>query len=226
MLEQFCTGSQSNAYDHAYNETMSRVERQSPNASDLAKKTIGWIINAKRTLTVAELEHALAVEIETCEFDETNVTDIEQLTSYCCGLVIVDEQTTNVTLVHYTTQKYFESTWETWFPNIHELITDSCLTYVSYDAFEDRFQAESEIEEIPREYPFYNYSSQNWGHHFREGPGNQSNALKFLQSEAKVSAYDRCGFEPFTGIHTNNTKMSDIKAEHIAAFFNLEHLMQ
>lgn len=58
-------------------------------------------MDAKRTLTVAELEHALAVEIETSEFDETNIADIEQLTSYCCGLVIVDEQTSNVTLVHY-----------------------------------------------------------------------------------------------------------------------------
>ncbi|OBT43608.1 hypothetical protein VE00_07037 [Pseudogymnoascus sp. WSF 3629] len=226
MLEQFRTGSESNAYDHAYNETMSRIDRQSANASDLAKKTIGWIINAKRTLTVAELENALAVEIETSEFDETNITDIEQLTSYCCGLVIVDEQTSNVTLVHYTTQKYFEGTWKTWFPNIHELITDSCLTYVSYDVFEDRFQTEAEIEGIPREYPFYNYSSHNWGHHFREGPEIRSNALKFLQSQAKISAYDRCGFEPFTGIETREVKTSDIKAEHIAAFFNLEHLMQ
>jgi hypothetical protein len=190
MLEQFRTGSESNAYDHAYNETMSRIDRQSANASDLAKKTIGWILNAKRTLTVAELEHALAVEIETSEFDETNITDIEQLTSYCCGLVIVDEQTRNVTLVHYTTQKYFEGTWKTWFPNIHGLMADSCLTYVSYDVFEDRFQTEAEIEGIPREYPFYNYASHNWGHHFREGPEIPSNALKFLQSQAKISAYD------------------------------------
>ncbi|OAF61213.1 hypothetical protein VC83_02476 [Pseudogymnoascus destructans] len=189
-------------------------------------KTIGWIINAKRILTVAELEQVLAVEIETSEFDETNITDIEQLTSYCCGLVIVDEQTSNVALVHYTTQKYFEGTWKTWFPNIHELITDSCLTYISYNVFEDQFETEAKIEDIPREYPFYNYSSYNWGHHFRDGPEIGSNALKFLQSQAKISAYDRCGFEPFTGIEECGIKTSDIKAEPIAAFFNLENLMQ
>lgn len=92
--------------------------------------------------------------------------------------------------------------------------------------FEDRFQTETEIEEIPREYPFYNYSSYNWGHHFREGLEIRSNALKFLQSQAKISAYDLCGFEPLTCIETRTVKTSGIKAEHIAAFFNLENLMQ
>ncbi|KAJ5212611.1 uncharacterized protein N7498_004257 [Penicillium cinerascens] len=225
MLEVFRTGSQSNAYDHAYSETVSRIERQGANASALAKKTIGWIINAKRSLTTAELEHALAIELETSEFDETNITDAEQLTSYCCGLVLVDEQTTEVKLVHYTTQKYFERTLKSWYPEILEDITNSCLTYVSYDVFEeDRFEAKEEVERIPVEYPFYSYSSLNWGHHFREAPGDRSILLKFLQNEAKLIGYDRCGFEPLNW--KPSPKTSDIKAEHIAAYFDLEHLMQ
>ncbi|KAL4782320.1 ankyrin repeat-containing domain protein [Aspergillus varians] len=225
MLAHFRTASQSNAYDDAYRETMSRVERQGANASDLAKKTIGWIVNAKENLTVAELEHALAVEIGSPEFDEANITDIEQLTAYCCGLVIVDEQMSQVKLVHYTTQKYFQSTWKTWFPDIHGFITDSCVTYISYEVFEeDRFAAGEEVDKIPDEYPFYNYSSLNWGHHFREWPGDQSMALKFLQSEAKVAGYNRCGFEPLGWVH--NLNMTGLKAEHIAAWFNLEQLIQ
>ncbi|CAG8895583.1 unnamed protein product [Penicillium egyptiacum] len=229
MLEEFRTGShagsQPNTYDHAYSETMSRIERQGPNASGLAKKTIGWILNAKRNLTTAELEHALAIELETSEFDDTNITDIEQLTSYCCGLVLVDEQTTEVKLVHYTTQKFFESTLKSWFPEILDHITDCCLTYLSYDVFEeDRFEEKKEVEKIPNEYPFYSYSSQNWGHHFREAPGDRSILLKFLQSEAKLAGYDRCGFEPLNW--KPDPKTSGIKAEHIVAFFNLDHLMQ
>lgn len=225
MLEEFRTGSQSNAYDHAYNETVSRIERQGANSSGLAKKTIGWIINAKRSLKIAELEHALAIELETSEFDETNITDAEQLTSYCCGLVLVDEQTTEVKLVHYTTQKYFERTLKSWYPEILDHITDSCLTYVSYDVFEeDRFEAKEEVEKIPVEYPFYSYSSLNWGHHFREAPGDRSILLKFLQNKAKLIGYDRCGFEPLDW--QPDPKTSDIQAEHIAAFFDLEHLMQ
>jgi ankyrin repeat protein len=229
MLEGFGTGShagsQSKAYDHAYTETMSRIERQGDNASGLAKKTIGWIINAKRNLTTAELEHALAIELETSEFDETNITDIEQLTSYCCGLVLVDEQTTEVKLVHYTTQKYFENTLKSWFPEVLDHITDCCLTYLSYDVFEeDRFEGKEEVKKIPNEYPFYSYSSLNWGHHFRESPGDRSILLKFLRNEAKLTGYDRCGFEPLNW--NPDPKTSGIKAEHIAAFFNLDHLMQ
>ncbi|KAJ5625445.1 hypothetical protein N7510_001754 [Penicillium lagena] len=225
MLEQFRTGSQSNAYDHAYSETMSRIERQGANASGLAKKTIGWIIHAKRNLTVAELEHALAIELESSEFDETNITDIEQLTSYCCGLVLVDEQTTEVKLVHYTTQNHFERALKSWFPEILDHITDSCLTYMSYNVFEDdRFEDKEEVKNIPNEYPFYNYSSLNWGHHFREAPGDRSILLNFIQSKAKLAGYDRCGFE--TSNWKPEPKTSDIKAEHIAAYFNLEQLMQ
>ncbi|KAJ5151324.1 uncharacterized protein N7482_010576 [Penicillium canariense] len=225
MLEEFRTASESNASDHAYNETVSRIERQGANAFGLAKKTIGWIVNAKRALTIAELEHALAIEFETTEFDETNITDAEQLTSYCCGLVLVDEQTTEVKFVHYTTQKYFERTLKTWFPEIFSHITDSCLTYLCYDVFEeDRFEAKEEVENIPAEYPFYTYASLNWGHHFREAPGNRSILLNFLQTETKLIGYDRCGFEPLDW--RPDPKTSNIKAEHIAAYFNLQLLMQ
>jgi hypothetical protein len=225
MLEQFRTGSQSDAYDHAYSETMSRIERQGANASGLAKKTIRWIINAKRNLTVAELEHALAIELESSEFDETNITDIEQLASYCCGLVLVDKQTTEVKLVHYTTQNHFEGALKSWFPEVLDHITDSCLTYLSNNVFEeDRFEDKEEIKKIPNEYPFYNYSSLNWGHHFREAPGDRSILLKFIQSKAKLTGYDRCGFETLNWEPEPKTR--DIKAEHIAAHFNLEHLMQ
>jgi FOG: Ankyrin repeat len=209
------------------NETVRRIEHQSGDAPELAKRTIGWITNTQTPLTVAELEHALAIEIGSPEFDATNITDIEQLTSYCCGLIIVDEEKSHVKLVHYTAQKCFENMWDAWLPEIHEVITDSCLTYVSYDVFEEeRFQSEAGSKELSEEYPFYHYSSRNWGHHFREHPGDQSLAPKFLQSESKISAYDKCGYEPFTGKWTYKVKKTGIKAEHVAASFGLDNLMQ
>jgi ankyrin repeat protein len=203
---------------------MGRIERQGPNAADLAKKTIGWIINAKRILTAAELEHALAIEVGSPEFDEANITDMEQLTAYCCGLVTLDEQTTQVKLVHYTTQKYFEKSWKKWFPDIHRAIADSCLTYVAYDLFEDeRFSAPDEVNRIELEYPFYSYAASYWGRHFREFPGDDMLALKFLQNKAKVSGYYRCGLNPFSQILP---RPSGLAAAHIVAYFNLEHIMQ
>ena len=229
LLDEFYSGSQagsqSKTYDHAYGETVNRIQRQGTNASALAMQTIGWIIHAKTTLTTAELEHALAIEFGSSEFDDTNITDMEQLTSYCCGLVLVDEQTTQVRLVHYTTQKYFESTLGSLFPEALDYMTGCCLTYISYDVFEsDRFKEKEEVDKIPKEYPFYPYASLNWGNHYREAPGERRILANFLDSESKLAGYDRCGFEPLNWKPTPKT--SGIRAEHIAAYFNLVDLMQ
>ncbi|KAJ5169014.1 ankyrin [Penicillium canariense] len=129
MLEHFRSGSRPNVYQDAYDQTVTRMESQGADALELSKKTIGWIMNAKEPLTVDKIEHALAIEIGSSEFDKTNITDIKQITSYCCGLVVVDTETNHVKLVHYTTQKYFEGTMGSWFPQIHQIITDSCLTF-------------------------------------------------------------------------------------------------
>jgi hypothetical protein len=69
MITKFNSGSQYNVYEHAYSETVKRIEHQSADVVELAKRTIGWIANAKGPHTVAQLEHALAIEISSHEFD-------------------------------------------------------------------------------------------------------------------------------------------------------------
>jgi hypothetical protein len=66
-----------------------------------------WITCAKRSLTTAELQHALAVEIGEPKLDEDNLLEIEDMVSMCAGLVTVDEESKIIRLVHYTTQEYF-----------------------------------------------------------------------------------------------------------------------
>lgn len=69
MITKFNSGSQNNVYEHAYSETVKRIEEESADVVELAKRTIGWIAKAKGPLTVAQLEHALAIEISFHEFD-------------------------------------------------------------------------------------------------------------------------------------------------------------
>lgn len=223
MINKFSTGSQYNAYEHAYYETVKRIECQSADLTELAKRTIGWIANAKSPLKVAQLEHALAIEVNSKAFDESNITDINLLSSYCCGLVTVDEQTGYVRLVHYTAQRYFEKMWEAWFPQIHEVITNSCLTYLSYDTFEVNVP-QFENQGIQSKYPLLAYSARNWGIHFRENPGNEYMALQYLQNEAKVSLPGCFGLIGFAG--NTDLPSSGVKGEHVAAFFGLHYLMQ
>jgi hypothetical protein len=89
----------------------------------------------KEVLTVLELQHALAIEVGKPKPDEENLPDIEDIVSTCAGLVVVDEGSNIIRLVHYTTPEYFERTWNSWFSNAQSDITVACVTYLSYHDF-------------------------------------------------------------------------------------------
>jgi hypothetical protein len=132
-LENLPAGSK--AYDHAYNNAMERIQGQLSDQEELAKQVLSWITCAKRPLTTEELQHALAIEIGEAELDKDNITPIEDMVSVCAGLVIVDEESRIIRLVHYTTQEYFERTQKKWFPTAEADITTICVTYLSFTVF-------------------------------------------------------------------------------------------
>jgi hypothetical protein len=79
------------------------------------------------------------VEIGESGLDEENLPKIKDMISVCVGLVTVDEESNIIRLVHYTTKEYFERTWNSWFPNAQRDITATCVTNLSFDAFETGF---------------------------------------------------------------------------------------
>ncbi|KAE8413584.1 purine and uridine phosphorylase [Aspergillus pseudocaelatus] len=129
----------SKALDNAYEQAMQRIQGQVQEHQVLAKQVLSWISCAKRRLTSAELQHAIGVEENTSEFDRDNIADIGLIVSVCAGLVIVDKESDIIRLAHYTTQEYFERTWEHWFPNAHIDMTKVCTTYLSFEVFEEGY---------------------------------------------------------------------------------------
>ncbi|KAI9757033.1 MAG: hypothetical protein M4579_003602 [Chaenotheca gracillima] len=125
----------STALDAAYEDAMKRIDGQDPGLRVPAYDLLTWIVHAKRPMTEAELQHALAVEVETTELDEENIPDIDDVLSACAGLVTVDPSTELVRLVHYTTQEYFERESKVHFPKAHETIATACLTYLTFSVF-------------------------------------------------------------------------------------------
>ena len=87
-LKELSTGN--DAYDDAYNDAMERIEGQLAGEKELSKQVLSWITCAKRPLTTSELEHALAIELGELQFDEENLSPIEDMVSVCAGLVAVD----------------------------------------------------------------------------------------------------------------------------------------
>ena len=145
-LEKLPTGS--NALDMAYHGAMQRVDDQMEGFRVLAKQLLGWLTYSERLMTVEEVQHALAIEPGASEFDKDNLGDVDEIVSFCAGLVIVDEETQIIRLVHYTTQEYFRRNGGTILACAQEDIAISCLTYLMYEEFGDGWLVDSESDEV------------------------------------------------------------------------------
>jgi hypothetical protein len=144
---------------------MERIKCQVPGSQKLATQVLLWIRCAKRPLTTKELQHALAVEIDTSELEE-NIPEIEDIVSVCAGLVTIDNESDIIRLVHYTTQEFFERTQNRWFPDAETHITKICVTYLSYDVFGRGICATAkELKKRHQSKLLYDYAARNWGHH-------------------------------------------------------------
>ncbi|KAI9926266.1 hypothetical protein MW887_004730 [Aspergillus wentii] len=214
------------AYDVAYEDAMQRIECQVTDQKEMANQVLSWITCAQRPLTIFELQHALAVEIEESEFDQDNLPDAEDILNACAGLVTIDEESCVIRLVHYTTQEYFERTWIRWFSSAHYGITRVCIAYLSYDVFESGLCAtDHDFENRLQEYPLYDYCSQYWGYHTRMQAVEQEWILNLLVDEGKVSSCAQAlvtliGYpQVIRRIHQAPRSVTGV---HLAAHFGLE----
>ncbi|KAJ7291257.1 ankyrin repeat-containing domain protein [Mycena rebaudengoi] len=112
----------------AYSQAMERIEIQAEERKKLAYLTLTWVTNAMRPLSVEELREALAVEWGAKSLNPEKRPKMEIILSVCVGLVIVDEESSVVRLVHATTQAYFDGR----FPGAHAEITQTLLTYMMF----------------------------------------------------------------------------------------------
>ncbi|KAJ7266734.1 ankyrin repeat domain-containing protein [Mycena rebaudengoi] len=69
--------------EHTYKEAMDRIESQSKEDRNIAKKILIWIANAKRPLSVAELREAIAIEPGTKTLDRDGLLDPNIFLSVC-----------------------------------------------------------------------------------------------------------------------------------------------
>ncbi|CAJ2508756.1 Uu.00g137820.m01.CDS01 [Anthostomella pinea] len=203
---------------------MKRIQGQLQEQAKRAKEVLLWITCAKRPLTKLELQHALAVEIDQPNLDQDNLPQIGDMVSICAGLVTVDEESSIIHLVHYTTQEYFQRTKSDWFPDAQDSITAVCTTYLAFNDFSDGYVAtDKKLKERLKLHHFYDYAARNWGYHSHE-VSNCPNVLSFLQKPAQVEASSQLlgisdGYEWEGYSQTTPKHMTGL---HLAAYFGLK----
>ncbi|RPB00500.1 hypothetical protein L873DRAFT_1679841, partial [Choiromyces venosus 120613-1] len=116
----------------AYTVTIERIKKQGGGRSRSGMAALMWISLAKRPLKVPELCHALAVKVGARNLDSANVPSIQSILGCCLGLVIVDQETSTVRLIHATLQEYLQSHQDI-FDSPHSNIAEVCLSYLNLE---------------------------------------------------------------------------------------------
>jgi ankyrin repeat protein len=218
----------SKAYDEAYREAMVRIESQIADSQELAKQALSWITCATRPLTSIELRYALAVEISSSEFDDQNLTEIADVLNVCAGLVTIDEESDIVRLIHYTTQEYFERTWQFWFRCAQKEITETCLSYLSLDALSTGpCLTDEAFEDRLRSNPLYDYAARNWGHHAQEASTEaKQSVLAFLEQEPVLTGSSQAmmASDHYYGGYSQEFPQQ-LTGVHLAAYFGLADII-
>lgn len=193
--------------DKTYDEVWHRIKTQNPDDAELATKVIYWVFHAFRPLTIAEIQHALAVEPGDTTLDDDNIPNEEVLVSVCAGIVLVQQESATLGLVHYTAQEYFERRGVEHFPSAREEILRSCLTYLMFDEFNSGpCETDEEMENRLEDKPFLKYAAKHWGFHAQGQPeeSEEKLILNFLSQDPKVASSNqiRClrpgNFENYT----------------------------
>ncbi|OQD71694.1 hypothetical protein PENPOL_c001G06226 [Penicillium polonicum] len=221
-------------YDSAYHDAMKRIEGQISDQTEMAMQVLTWITCAKRPLTTAELQSALAVEMNESDFDEDNLPDLIDMVSVCAGLVTIDEQSNVIRLVHYTTQEFFERNQSTWFPMANCYIGSICVAYLSLDIFKTgHCRTAEELTSRLDHHPFGVYAADFWGYHIRE---RESDGEQYVSEEAiiellldrpKVSSCVQFMYSadrqlpPYEVDFRNHHLVYLATAMHLAAYFDL-----
>jgi hypothetical protein len=145
---------------------MERISQQCRPNADLAFKVLSWVTFAKRLLKPEELQDAVAITHGMTSLDDDDLTDVEDLLSFCAGIVIVDRESNIVRLVHYTTQGFLED-------RVRDRKVDvalGCLSYFKVVKDPVRFyawQMMTALEDFRYNYPLVGYALEYWADHIR-----------------------------------------------------------
>jgi hypothetical protein len=132
------------------------------------------------------------------ELNLDNVPDVEDMVSVCAGLVVVDDESNIIRLVHYTTQEYFEHIRESWNPEAEREIASACLTYLSFETFASgASSSDGDFKIRISKNAFFEYAATNWARHILTIQEELSYlALQFLQDEALLASTSQMVFKP------------------------------
>ena len=219
--------------DDTYDEAIKRIFRQGKKDVQLAKRTLMWISCAKRSLSIIELQHALATKPEAKELDPESLPHKDVIVDVCSGLVAIDRESETIRLVHYTTQDYLVRVREDHFATAETDMTLSCLTYLLFSKsaqiselgeLSSFNKIRKNVDELEAAYPFWSYATRFWGSHAHKKAQYDARIqhLVFQLLEPNNQVLGLARSEP---LRNHLMYLHDVPGLHAAAYFDLTGLV-
>ena len=123
----------SESLNQAFENTVRRIEDEPRNRREVALRSLMWVLRARRPLRVSELRHALAIQVGESQLDNDNLLQPRFIIECCAGLIVIDDKSSTVRLVHYTLQDYLQSIYQDRLAQDEIEIAKVCLTYICFD---------------------------------------------------------------------------------------------
>jgi ankyrin repeat protein len=144
------------------------VEQQASNPT--AAKTLIWLANMKRPLSLTELCHSLAVQNRNPPELDKDLIAGEGTTVDCCeGLAIFDRGSSLVQLAPYNIKDIAKRCLPDLYNEEVSALAIACLNYLLLPEFETGpCKTEEDLVNLLREYPFLDYAARWWAYHVRD----------------------------------------------------------
>ncbi|KAJ0413510.1 hypothetical protein BJY00DRAFT_319712 [Aspergillus carlsbadensis] len=152
--------------DDTYSEALQRIHDQPADTAELAELVLLWIVCARQSLTVPQLQHMYATkELEgNMALEDDDLPDGEILTSACGGLINVDTESETIQVIHYTVQQYFERALGPKLMAARLGMTKVCLTYLVLPNFSSGVcTSDGDMSRRLTQWPFLEYAAKHWG---------------------------------------------------------------
>ena len=151
-----------------YDATIERIKAQGGDKARLGIRALMWACHAERPLSVGEFCHALAIELDSTDFNAGNVPSITTLVSCCQGLITTDKEGSTVRLIHFTLREYL-STHPDIFGRPHSALAEICLTYLNCPQVKVlSTDGLDHPDALFNNNPFLKYCSLYWGVHAKK----------------------------------------------------------
>lgn len=229
-----------------YEEAWTRVKRQPPGLRKLGQSVVYWLASAFTQMTVEQLRDGLAIREGDTTLSPESRPVLDLLTVACHGLVKIDAESQIVRPAHYTTKEFFERLRAEEFPNFHQTIASTCLTYLRFDVFGHgpcKFISSRGLDVGGRarglidpsdilarrisQHPFVSYAAHYWGDHARDSPEQavEARILAFLHMTPNVASAIQAKYAGSEYQYDLDLKTEGSLALHAAVCFRLEHIV-